>query len=110
MALSIIYRSNGESSLRAYVACAVPRFPAPPVEAEARVVLVDPRLAATAKRGPRDVEPAQRGRERMAAAQDAGRADARRTALAQGAALHHRSRPDGAVGRGSEEETGMSAS
>jgi|HubBroStandDraft_4_1064222.scaffolds.fasta_scaffold62885_2 hypothetical protein len=52
MALSIIYRSNGESSLRAYVACAVPRFAAPPVEVEARVVIADPRLTATAKRGP----------------------------------------------------------
>jgi hypothetical protein len=50
--VSRIYRSNGEHSLRAYVAGDVPRFRAPPAETEARVVLADPRLTATVKRGP----------------------------------------------------------
>ena len=52
MVVSRIYRSNGEDSTRAYVVCAVPRLQAPPDdEPEARVVLADPRLTATAKRG-----------------------------------------------------------
>jgi hypothetical protein len=49
---SRIYRSNGEQSLRSYIVCDVPPFRTPPAETEARVVLADPRLTATAKRGP----------------------------------------------------------
>ena len=61
MAVSIIYRSNGEDSLRAYVTCDVPRFAAPPPEPEPRVVLADPHLTATAERrvassGPRNAD------------------------------------------------------
>ena len=51
MALSRIYRSNGEDCLRVFFACGAPRSAAPPVELEARVVLTEPRLTATAERG-----------------------------------------------------------
>jgi hypothetical protein len=52
MAVSIIYRSNGDVAARAYVVCSVPAFAPPPDEPEARVIVSDPSHAATLRGGP----------------------------------------------------------
>jgi hypothetical protein len=52
MAVSRIYRSNGEDSARAYAVCSVPAFAPAPVEPDARVIVGDPSLTATLHGGP----------------------------------------------------------
>jgi hypothetical protein len=52
VAVSRIYRSNGADSARAYVVCSMPTYAPPPAEAEERVIVCDPSLAATLRDGP----------------------------------------------------------